>query len=204
MGLSKVAIGRLLHISRLLDQQEEPVISSSVLEKITGYTSDSIRKDISLLEGDFSSNAGYKKVALSLAIQEKLGLLSERICCIVGLGRLGSAFIDYKGLEGSFFKIGAGFDSNVNRLEILQADFPLYPTFKMKEVIPRLNIEYAVLCVPPGEAQKAADKLADCGIKGIVNYAPVALHLPKGVQVENLYVSDALNSLAARIEILHD
>ena len=175
MGLSKVAIGRLLHISRLLDQQEEPVISSSVLEKITGYTSDSIRKDISLLEGDFSSNAGYKKEALSLAIKEKLGLLRERICCI-----------------------------DVNRLEILQADFPLYPTFKMKEVIPRLNIEYAVLCVPPREAQKAADKLADCGIKGIVNYAPVALHLPKGVQVENLYVSDALNSLAARIEILHD
>ena len=139
----------------------------------------------------------YQCSELVKTIRDALGLNSESRCCVVGLGRLGSAFLSYQGLKNTKFEIVAGFDSNVNRIEILQSDFPLYPTFKMKDVIPRLKIEYALLCVPPEKAQVAADKAIECGIVGIVNYAPVMLQVPANILVENVYVADALSALVA-------
>ena len=197
MKLSKPAISRLLQIVRFLEQQKNEVVTSSVLENVTGYPSHTIRKDFSLLKGDFSTTNGYQCAALVKTIREALGLNAECRCCVVGLGRLGSAFLSYEGLKNTKFEILAGFDSNVNRIEILQSDFPLYPTFKMKDVIPRLKIEYALLCVPPEKAQAAAEKVIECGIVGIVNYAPVMLQVPANVLVENVYVADALSALVA-------
>jgi redox-sensing transcriptional repressor len=117
----------------------------------------------------------------------------------VGLGRLGSAFLDYAGFQESSFTLAAGFDSNVNRVEILKADFPLYPSFKMKEVIGRFDITYAILCVPPAQAQTTAEKLVECGITGIVNFTPSILSVPAGIEVENVSVIDALGTLNARL-----
>jgi redox-sensing transcriptional repressor len=148
-------------------------------------------------------NPGYSPEKLAPAIRLALGLGRPRKFCVVGLGRLGSAFlnIDWKaegagGFEGAEFELAAGFDINVNRVEILKSPAPLYPSFKMNEVISRLGIEIALLCVPETAAQTAAEKLAAAGIRGIVNFAPAALALPPAVTVRNVYVIDQLRALA--------
>ena len=103
------------------------------------------------------------------------------------------------GFEGGEFELAAGFDINVNRVEILKSPAPLYPSFKMAEVIRRLGIEIALLCVPETAAQAAAEKLAAAGIRGIVNFAPAALALPPAVAVRNVYVIDQLRALAVKM-----
>jgi len=43
-----------------------------------------------------------------------------------------------------------------------------------------------VLTVPAGAAQSTADQLVRAGIRGILNFAPVPISVPKGVVVRNV------------------
>ena len=148
MAIPKPTAERLSQLARLLSQRGKlSPISSAEIEQMTGWTSHTIRKDISALDAgsNISTSTGYDPEKLAHAIKQSLNLTNSATkCCIVGLGRLGSAFLEYAGFLNSPFTLCAGFDSNVNRLEILQADFPLYPTFKMKEIIPRLGISLEI------------------------------------------------------------
>lgn len=206
MGIPKPAAERLARLAQLMEQRNDPEapVSSAEIEYLTGWPSHTIRKDISNLAAgaEISTTTGYHPRRLSQAIRASLGFTDEaHNCCVVGLGRIGSAFLEYSGFNGSPFTLCAGFDSNVNRVEILKADFPLYPSFKMKEIIPRLGIRYAILCVPPDQARQTALRLVECGIAGIVNFTPVMLSVPPHVEVEQVSALDALGSLTARLAV---
>ena len=193
---------RLLCLMRFLEKRSGGRITSAEVEAATGWSSHSIRKDISCLcgGGGLGNSAGYDPQTLIPAIRQALGLGIRRRICVVGLGRLGSAYLNYQGFgpDGDF-ELVAGFDTNVNRVEILKSPAPLYPAYKMAEVISRLGIELALLCVPEDAAQGAAEKLAASGIRGIVNFAPATLRLQGDVVVRNVYVIDELRALAVRL-----
>ena len=67
--------------------------------------------------------------------------------CVAGLGRLGAALLDDSFFDESQFVIKAGFDSNVNRVEVLRSTFPLYPAAEMNWVIKQEKITLAILAV---------------------------------------------------------
>ena len=209
---------RLLYLMKILEHTGEKILSSAQIEALTGWSSHTIRKDISYLTedegGSISSPAGYERETLYPVIKRALGLDRKRKLCIVGLGRLGSAYLSLgdrepaganeripaaAGTETDGFELVAGFDTNVNRTEILPSPVPLYPAYKMGEVINRFGIEIALLCVPAASAQTAADRLAAAGIKGIVNFAPTVLNLPPHIAVRNVYVTDDLRALAIKM-----
>ena len=201
--ISGPAKERLLQLMRLLEDHiavgNTGPVSSAQAEKLTGWPRDTIRKDISFLGGAVGGNAGYEPELLIPLIKKALGLNCRRKFCVVGLGRLGSAYLNFTPPELAEFELAAGFDTNVNRVEILSSPAPLYPAYKMAEVISRQGIEIALLCVPTGEAQTAATQCAAAGIRGILNFAPVALRLPPELAVRNVYVTDELRSLAIRM-----
>jgi redox-sensing transcriptional repressor len=201
--IPSLAKERLLYLMRILEHSREPLTSAQI-EALTGWSSPTIRKDISYLSGDadrgaVGTSSGYDPESLLLAIKKALGLERRWKFCVVGLGRLGSAYLNIESFEFKEFDLAAGFDSNVNRTEILKSPVPLYPAYKMGEVISRFGIEIALLCVPAGAAQAAAEKLAAAGIQGIVNFAPVVLALPPEIAVRNVYVADELRALAIKI-----
>ena len=215
---------RLLFLMRILEHTAEKFLSSAQIEALTGWSSHTIRKDISYLnenEGNsVSTSSGYERDTLLPVIKKALRLDKKRKFCIVGLGRLGSAYLNLGNaglgtaadsktvtadgtahMELDGFELAAGFDTNVNRIEILPSTVPLYPAYKMGEVIGRFGIEIALLCVPAAAAQAAAEKLAAAGIRGIINFAPAVLNLPQEVAVRNVYVTDELRILAVKMNI---
>jgi redox-sensing transcriptional repressor len=185
---------------KLILAGERGPLSSARAEQLTGLPRDTIRKDISFFGGAGGGNSGYEPELLIPQIKKALGLDRSRGFCVVGLGRLGSACLNLAPAELGEFQLAAGFDSNVNRLEILRADIPLYPAYKMPEVVGRFGIEIALLCVPVDAAQAAAEKCAAAGIRGILNFAPTALRLPQGITVRNVCVTDELRALALKME----
>jgi redox-sensing transcriptional repressor len=199
---------RLLQLMRILEAAGDEPITSAQIEVLTGWSSNTIRKDISFLEAVAGQAAvgtanGYAPASLVPAIRRALSLDAPRKYCVVGLGRLGSAYLNMQSPLGGAalpgFELVAGFDTSVNRVEILQSPAPLYPAYKMGEVITRFGIEIALLCVPPDAAQVAAEKLAAAGIRGILNFAPAVLKLPPEVAVRNVYLEDELRALAIRL-----
>ncbi|NLM00741.1 MAG: CoA-binding protein [Treponema sp.] len=197
--ISKPARERLIQLARLLEHIENDsrqFITSSEIQNLTGWSSYTIRRDISHLKTECSTKAGYDIVLLKNAIGAELGITEGvKKCCIVGLGKLGSALIDFD--FGKSYKIVAGFDSSVNRTEILTAPFPLYPTGQMQNVIKQEGIELAILAVPGKVAQDVATKLAGFGIKGIVNYTSAILSVGEDAIVENISLIDALQKIAS-------
>jgi redox-sensing transcriptional repressor len=192
---------RLLFLLKLLEKSGTPFITSTEIEAVTGWPRDSVRKDISYLGAEIGTSNGYEITGLKNAIKKALLLDRKRKICIVGLGRLGSAFLNFGAFEKDEFELVAGFDTNVNRVEILPTNIPLYPAYKMAEIIRRFSIEIAILCVPEDQAQNAADKLAGAGIRGIVNFAPVALKTPPETAVRNVYVIDELRAVSLEISV---
>jgi redox-sensing transcriptional repressor len=195
---------------RILEAAGEESITSAQIEGLTGWSSHTIRKDISFLEasgmlGDpaapvrLGSPNGYAPSSLLPQIRRALSLDKRRKYCVVGLGRLGSAYLNMQSFPGdSDFELAAGFDISVNRLEILKSPVPLYPVYKMGEVIGRFGIEIALLCVPPEAAQETAEKLAAAGIRGIVNFVPAALKLPAAA-VRDVCLEEELRALAVQL-----
>jgi redox-sensing transcriptional repressor len=206
-GIPVPAKERLLLLMRLLEKHTqagntEPVTSAQV-ENLSGWSRDTIRKDISYLGTaagmTVGGNTGYEPSLLVPLIKKALGLDCRRKFCVVGLGRLGSAYINFAPSELAEFEFAAGFDTNVNRVEIMRSPAPLYPAYKLQEVISRFRIEIALLCVPSDAAQAVAEKCVAAGILGILNFAPVALSLPPEIAVRNMYVADELRSLAIKM-----
>lgn len=196
---------RLVVLSQLLAQRialGEERITSAEIAALTGWGEATARRDIAAAGGANGGRGGYDARLLRSAVESALGISGAarpRKCCIVGLGRLGSILLESPGLGGTAFVLAAGFDSSPNRTEILRSEIPLYPTTQLESVVKSQGIEFALLAVPGNAAQKAAERLAACGIRGIVNYTDTVLAVPEGVAVENVSPATALANLAAKL-----
>lgn len=193
---------RLALLAALLASYKEEKITSIQMQKMTGVERALIRKDISLTGFKGGVSNGYKATDLLAAIRAALKLPlpeEKRFCCIAGLGKLGAALMQCGIFDESPFKIVAGFDSRVNRTEVLSADFPLYPAAKMEAVVPEAKIEFAILAVEDEQANMMAERLVKSGVKGIVNFTGQVLEAPEGVAVENVSPLLALNNIVASL-----
>ena len=184
---------RMLLLINLLGVWPKDKITSVDISEQTGWKDSLIRHDLWLLGYNKGVSNGYQTVDLQKAINQALALEQELTnVCIVGLGRLGAALLDQSLVEGSSFVIKAGFDSNVNRVEILRSNFPLYPAHDMNWVIKQEKITLAILAVAEKDAQAMTDKLIAAGVSGIVNMTRTVLKVPSVVKVENLSILNAL------------
>jgi len=188
--IPKPSIGRLCKIYTLLEELEAQgavsVSSHEIGEKI-GVGSHSVRKDISYLGEVGRVGSGYEIVKLKKYIGEKLGLDVERKACVVGLGKLGTAILQNEKLFSNNFKIVAGFDSNINKIETMVTHIPVYPAYELADVIRQQAIELAVITVPGHASGDIIDRLVEGGIRGIVNFSSMPLH---AAYKEKVYVSN--------------
>lgn len=185
------AILRLCAIHQYLcDLEREGVarISSPELEKRTAIPSHTIRKDINYLGEIGCTGSGYDVARLKEHIAGKLEFAPTQKTCIVGLGNLGLAILHLPEFgESGAFRLVAGFDSNINRLETLRTGIPLYPSHEISDTVRSMAIELAILAVPAPAAQEVCDRLVDGGIAGIVNFTRTIIRPERdGVFVRNI------------------
>ena len=160
-GLPKATKKRLLQLLHLLEAWQNEKIKSGDIAELLSCKDSSVRHDIFLAGFGKGVSNGYSVIELRAFLEKLFGFETTETdydeckkCCIVGLGRLGAALLDDSIFQDSGFRVGCGFDSSVNRVEILRSTFPLYPAFEMEAVLKKEKIEYAVLCVSEKDAHK--------------------------------------------------
>lgn len=215
-NLPKVTRRRLIELEGVLAAWQKAKITSADISDLTGWKDSLIRHDLwlaglvgggvsngyvtaDLLEAVRKANAGSEKARSAggvLSGGREAGSANAVNVCIVGLGRLGAALLDEALFEGSGFAIKAGFDSNVNRVEILRSTFPLYPAADMNWVIKQERISRAILTVAAKDAQAMCDRLVKAGITGIVNMTNSFLRVPENVKLENLSILNSLKIIS--------
>jgi redox-sensing transcriptional repressor len=201
-GLSNNLIERVCKVFGYLDTLDKngiKFVSSNDLAKAIGATSHTVRKDISILGIAGHTRRGYGVESLKEELGGKLRLNKNRKACIIGLGRLGSALLDYEKFQEDGFEIVAGFDSSVNKLERIRTHIEVFPVSRIKEVVKSKNIELGIIAVPAEYAQEIADELIKAGVMGILNFSHVKIDMPKHIINVNLDFTNALRFIAAQL-----
>ena len=195
--LPKATKSRLVLLLGMLENWKKNRVSSIEISTLLSCKDSLVRYDLSFLEVPAGAKNGYDVQSLKQGIRQALGSEGciQKKCCVVGLGRLGAALLDDGIFEGSGFKICAGFDSSVNRVELLRSSFELYPASRIESVCQQQKIQYAFLCCPNTEVEKMVQRLVNAGIKGIVNYTTAVFPVPPTVKVQNVSPITALMNM---------
>ena len=196
--ISKATLERLPQYYRalkILSDGGEKIISSSKLAKILKVTPEQIRKDFVDL-GQFGvKGVGYNVDKIKRAIENLLGLQYRWHLAIVGVGHLGTALANFKfSLPG--FQVCALFDVNKDLIGQKINGVKVYDFAKLDAVYRRKIIDIGVITVPATQAQTVADSLISVGVKGIWNFAPVALSVPPEIFIVNEDLTFGLTNLS--------
>ncbi|CEK32228.1 redox-sensing transcriptional repressor Rex [[Clostridium] sordellii] len=183
------------YLGDLLDKDIQR-ISSKELSDIIGFTASQIRQDLNNFGGFGQQGYGYNVEELYSEIGKILGLSRTYNSIIIGAGNLGQAIANYAGFTKAGFKIKALFDANPRMIGLKIRDFEILDSESIEEFVSENNIDIAILCIPKNGAQDVVDRLVKVGIKGIWNFAPLDLEVPKDVIVENVNLTESLFTLS--------
>lgn len=197
--ISNAVIKRLPRYRRyLIELKKKGVekISSKEFSSLIGYTASQIRQDLNNFGGFGQQGYGYSVDSLYDEISAILGLDKEYRMVIMGAGNLGQAIAKYTNFHKQGFKIYGVFEVDPNLIGTDLGGLEIMDYENIVEFVEEENIDIGIICVSQENAQEVADKLSFAGVKGLWNFAPTDLEVPKHVALENVHLSDSLHSLA--------
>ena len=197
--ISESAVRRLSLYLRLLQEADAAgaeTISSGELAERGGTTSAQVRKDLSLFGSFGKRGLGYSVQELLGRIRAILGLQKTWRVALVGAGKLGSALFSYRDFEARGFHIRAVFDSDPRKVGTAWGGLAVRADEEMEATMRAEEIDMAILAVPADAAQQVADRIVAAGVRGILNFAPVRLKVPRGVALKNVDVTLELEGLS--------
>ncbi len=171
-------------------------ISSEELAKRGGTTSAQVRKDLSFFGSFGKRGLGYAVPELAGRLREILGLGREWKVVIVGAGKIGAALARHHGFQQRGFHIIAAYDSDPGTIGADLEGVMVRDASHLERDVHRDHPDIAVLTVPEQVAQKVADRLVRAGVKAILNFAPVQLHVPADVTVKTVNMAMELEGLS--------
>ncbi|MCD8231676.1 MAG: redox-sensing transcriptional repressor Rex [Clostridiales bacterium] len=200
--ISQAVIRRLPRYYRYLrDLLDEGVerISSNELSIRMKVTASQIRQDLNNFGGFGQQGYGYNVQFLYDEIGKILGLDTHHNIIVLGAGNMGQALAKYVNFEKRGFIIIGLFDVNPELIGKEVRRIHIYHMDEIEEFLKSHQVDIAVLTLPKGQAETAADQVVRLGIHAIWNFAHLDLALPKDVVVENVHLSDSLMQLSYNI-----
>ncbi len=200
--ISKAVINRLPRYYRYLgDLLEKDVvrISSKELSEKMRVTASQIRQDLNNFGGFGQQGYGYNVEYLHSEIGKILGLDTKYHVVIIGAGNLGQALANYTDFERRGFYVKGIFDVSPALIGTEIRGITVRPNEELEEFVKDNKVDIAAITVPKTKAPAVANDLVKWGVKGIWNFAPTDLNLPKDVTVENVHLADSLMKLSYRL-----
>ena len=200
-NIPQISLQRMpLYLNFLKGTADRKYVSSRHIAEALGLGEVLVRKDLAYTSANGRPRVGYVTEELVSAIEECLCCNGRRNAVIVGFGALGKALLGYDGFIHYGIEMVAAFDNNPARTGVLHSGKPVYTMGELSAKIKEHGAELAVVCVPAGAAQEVCGLLIDCGIKAVLNFAPVTLKVPDSVQVIQIDVAANLAILSSSIK----
>jgi len=193
-----IIISRLpiyLRALRRMNAEGKLTTSSQELGAGVGISAAQIRKDLSQF-GEFGKQGTGYDIAFLIDQLRKI-LNVERVwdVVVVGMGDMGHALARYQGFRDRGFRVTMVFDNDPAKIGEQVGHFVVRDTEEIVTAIRDSGIRLAMLCVPAAAAQEVTNLLVEAGVKAILNYAPINLSVPAGVQVQYLDPSTGLQRM---------
>ena len=185
----EVVVSRLPQYLRILNRLMEDgitVVSSQQLGEKLQVTPAQIRKDLSYFGRFGKQGRGYSVNDLLDRLRQILGVNAYWNVAVVGVGRLGRAIVNYPGFTPDGFHLVAAFDVNNDVIGEDVGDLTVLSLDDLRKVVAERKISIAIVAVPVSHTQEVVDQLVACGIRAILNYAPIIPHVREGVRIRNI------------------
>jgi redox-sensing transcriptional repressor len=198
-GIPEATIARLpvyLRALYALAESGTATVSSEELAVAAGVNSAKLRKDLSHLGSYGTRGVGYDVDYLVYQVSRELGLTQDWPVVIIGVGNLGRALANYGGFASRGFRIAALLDSDPAVVGTVIARLAVQHSDTMEAVVRKHRVSIGVIATPAGSAQCSCDRLVAAGVTSILNFAPVVLSVPDGVDVRKVDLSIELQILA--------
>jgi redox-sensing transcriptional repressor len=198
-GIPEATVARLPVYLRALYGLAERGISTVASEELAaaaGVNSAKLRKDLSHLGSYGIRGVGYDVDYLVYQVSRTLGLTQDWPVVIVGAGNLGHALANYGGFVSRGFTIAAMLDSDAAIVGSTMAKLTVRHVDELEALVQRHKVSIGVIATPAGSAQAVCDRLVSAGVTSILNFAPLVLSVPEGVDVRKVDLSIELQILA--------
>ncbi len=187
--IPRIIIGRLPLYLRALNRLKKDgygYASSRELGKLLDISAAQIRKDLSHFGELGKRGKGYEIEFLTCKLNQILNTDSVWDMIVIGAGDLGSGLVRYKGFLNRGFRVAAIFDIDPQKIGRQIGDLVVKDIREMCDFVAEKGIQIAVLAIPAEYAQRVIDDLVVVGITAILNYAPIYIKTPDGVQIEHI------------------
>jgi redox-sensing transcriptional repressor len=170
-------------------------VSSEELADLAGVNAAKVRKDLSYLGTYGTRGVGYEVEYLIYQVRRELGLTHDWPVVIVGAGNLGQALAGYGGFGQRGFPVAGIVDVDDAKIDTVIAGVRVRRLDELAAIVRSQQVSIGVVATPGSAAQEAADRLVKAGVTSILNFAPVVLTVPPGINVRKV-------DLAVELQIL--
>jgi redox-sensing transcriptional repressor len=198
------AVRRLSLYLRQLEtfkRKDRRTISSRQLGESLNLTDAQVRKDLAYFGQFGHPGIGYRVEELIAQVKHILGTDKTWNVLLVGAGNLGRALMAYRGFDAKGFNLTAVFDNDPTKAGTRQGEFLVQPLSELTSTVVKLKIQLGIMAVPPDTAQEVADQLVEAGIRGLLNFAPVSLHVPPDVALNAVDLAVQLEQLSFQVNV---
>jgi len=201
MKTSSEIINRLLKYRQVMQKMEAlgfvRVFSDNLADALDVSPS-LVRKDFAMFDLTGNKRGGYKIEELIEKLNVILGKDRKQSIIIIGCGKMGLALMNYNGFPRVGLRVIAGFDSDPAVINP-DAAIPIHHIQEVKNFITKNKVSVAVLAVPEPSAQTIVDSLKKTGLRGVVNFAPVALKGSETCLIHNINIEQEIENLFCQI-----
>ncbi|MBY7147707.1 redox-sensing transcriptional repressor Rex, partial [Levilactobacillus brevis] len=173
------------YLNILLDADKTRV-SSTELSEAVKVDSATIRRDFSFFGALGKRGYGYDVESLIKFFKKILNQDRLTNVALIGVGNLGHALLNFNFHQDGNVRISAAFDVNETIANTIQSGVPIYPMTDLRTQLEEQQIQVAILTVPSDVAQSVTDDAVAGGVKGILNFTPLRITVPKDVRVQNV------------------
>ncbi len=198
MEIPQVVIDRLpLYLRALanLEAEGQELVSSQELGSRLDVTPAQIRRDLSYFGRFGKQGRGYNVRRLLRELHQILGLEREWKMALAGVGRLGRAILSYEGFAPQGFRIVEAFDTDPNIVGQTIGGITVKNLSDLEKALGSQPVQIGIVAVPAEQAQQVIDAFTRCGVRAILNYAPMAARIPGGVHIRRIDPVLALQSM---------
>ncbi|MGV2942379.1 redox-sensing transcriptional repressor Rex [Mesobacillus sp. LC4] len=170
-------------------------VSSAELSEAVKVDSATIRRDFSYFGALGKKGYGYNVNYLLTFFRKTLDQDELTKVALIGVGNLGTAFLNYNFSKNNNTKIEIAFDVDPGKVGTKIGDVAVYHMDDLDKVVVEEGIQVAILTVPSAVAQPITDRLVQANIKGILNFTPARLNVPSSIRIHHIDLAVELQSL---------
>lgn len=170
-------------------------VSSAQLSEAVKVDSATIRRDFSYFGALGKKGYGYNVNYLLNFFAKTLDQDELTKVALVGVGNLGTAFLNYNFLKNNNTKIAMAFEVDPEKIGTTISDVPIYDLAELEDHLNKEAVSAIILTVPSQVAQQVTDRLTKTNVKGILNFTPARLTVPPSIRVHHIDLAVELQSL---------